>query len=372
MRVADLHCDTIREIWLSELRGQRKSLRNSSKDGNPMHVDLEKMRKGDYLLQNFALFVDMKMPIEMLKEKGVDLAEMMPGEAMSSKNITSLSSAFVDPWLQVTEMIRVFQEEMSANSDIIRQARSWKDIENNRKDGVLSAVLTTEEGGILQGELHRLEVLYEAGVRMMTVTWNYENELGFPNRLPDGCSTDFRNFFRFQPEPGRGLTEFGKEAVRRMEELEIIPDVSHLSDVGFYDVASVVKGPFVASHSNVRAICGCSRNLTDEMIKTIAEHGGVVGLNFCPSFLMEADREEWCFSGCDVMAKHIRHIIKTGGKEVVALGTDFDGIPKRNLGIQDASEMQKLAEYLLANEFSQDEVEHLYYRNVMRLYREML
>ena len=107
MQVADLHCDTIREIWLSELRGQRKRLRDSSKEGDPMHVDLAKMRKGDYLLQNFALFVDMKMPAEMLRGKGVDLAEMMPGEAMKWKNSTPQTIDYVDPWFQLTEMVRV-------------------------------------------------------------------------------------------------------------------------------------------------------------------------------------------------------------------------------------------------------------------------
>ena len=371
MYIADLHCDTIREIWLSEARGQRKSLRDSSKSGKPMHIDLSKLKKSGYLLQNFALFVDLNMPADMLKGKGIDLQEMMPGKAMSANSGSSTAAAPVDPWFQFAEMVRVFREEMAANEDVIRQVRSWKNIEDNRKAGIISAVLTTEEGGILQGDLSRLDTLYEAGVRMMTITWNYENELGFPNRPPRGFETDFRNFFRFKPEPGRGLTELGKEAVERMEELGILPDVSHLSDEGFYDVAATVKGPFVASHSNARAVCGCSRNLTDDMIRTIAEHGGVIGLNFCPSFLMEADKEELCYSSCEAMANHVKHIMQVGGKEVIALGTDFDGIAPRNLEIRDASEMQKLADHLVRAGLSVDEVEGMFYRNVMRLYKDI-
>ena len=235
-----------------------------------------------------------------------------------------------------------------------------------------SFTLTTEEGGIIGGDPAKLDTLYDAGVRMMTVTWNYDNELGHPNRLPAGVREDFRNFYRFVPESGRGLTSVGKEAVARMEELGIIPDVSHLSDDGFYDVADIVKGPFAASHSNARALCGCSRNLTDDMIRTVAEHGGVIGLNFCPSFVMEAEDESRCFTSCEALAAHARHIMNVGGREVIAFGTDFDGIPRRNLEIQNASMMQRPADYMLGHGFTMEEVEGMYYKNVLRLYREVL
>ncbi len=350
MFTVDLHCDTISQIWLSELRGERISLKDSGKAAQPLHIDLNKMRKGEYLLQNFALYADMHLPASK------------PGAG----------SEYVDPWFQVTEMIRVFREEMAANADQIGQVFCWDDIESNRKSGRMSALLTTEEGGIIHGEVSRLDTLYEAGVRMMTVTWNYVNELGFPNRFPDGVDKDFRNFYRFRPESGRGLTPVGKEAVLRMEELGILPDVSHLSDDGFYDVAALVKGPFVASHSNARALCGCSRNLTDEMIRTIGEHGGVIGLNFCPSFVMEADAEDLCYTSCEALLRHARHIMDVGGREVIALGSDFDGIPYKNLEMEDASQIQKLAEAALAHGFTHEEVEGMYCRNVLRVYKEVL
>lgn len=372
MFVADLHCDTMHRLWFSELQGERFSFRDTPEDGLNLQVNITGMQNGGYILQNFALFVDMRMPVSALEGKGMSLTHQMPGAALFSSDGMLPGTLFVDPWYQVVEMLRIFQEEMAANSESIQQARTWYEIEENRKAGRISAILTTEEGGILQGEISRLDQLYDAGVRMMTITWNYENCLGFPNRIPSETRDNFMEYFRFRPEPGSGLSAFGKEAVQRMEELGILPDVSHLSDDGFFDVADILNGPFVASHSNARALCGCSRNLTDPMIRMIAEHGGVIGLNFCPSFLMEAEQEEKCFSSCEAIARHARHIMNTGGKEVLALGTDFDGILKRNLEIEDSSQIHKLADYMLCHGFSTGEVEGIFYRNVLRLYRDVL
>lgn len=358
MYAADLHCDTILALWLSELKGEKLSLRGSRQTTSPLHLDLQKMREGEYLLQNFALFTNLHLSLAAIHGGTADLSRETP--------------EYLDPWYQTTEMIRVFREEMAANADLIGQAFTWQDIEENRKCGRMSAILTTEEGEIIRGDLSRLDALYDFGVRMMTITWNYDNSLGHPNRPPQGVAEDFRNFYRFQPESGRGLTPFGKEAVARMEELGILPDVSHLSDDGFFDVADIVRGPFVASHSNARALCGCARNLTDEMIRTIGEHGGVIGLNYCPSFVMEADDEGKCFTSCEALLHHARHIMNVGGREVIALGSDFDGIPRKNLEMENASQVQKLADCALHNGFTSEETEGMFYKNVLRLYREIM
>ena len=371
MYTADLHCDTISKIWHAKLRGENASLKNSDELAQPLHIDLGKLKAGQYVLQNFALFANMHMPASLLQGCRSDFSSQMPGAAMAAISENG-GEEYVDPWYQAKEMIRVFREEIDANKDLIRQVRNWNDIEKNQQDGIISAVLTTEEGGIIQGDISRLDTLYDAGVRMMTVTWNFDNELGHPNHQPSGVKEDFRNFYRFTPEKNMGLTDTGKEAVKRMEELGIIPDVSHLSDEGFFDVADVLNGPFAASHSNARAICGCSRNLTDEMIRVIADHGGVIGLNFCPSFVVETDDENLCYTSCEGLMRHARHIMNIGGRDVIALGTDFDGIPHNNLEIDNAGQIQKLAEYALKNGFSRAEAEGMFYKNVLRLYREVL
>ena len=116
-----------------------------------------------------------------------------------------------------------------------------------------------------------LRDFYRLGVRMLTLTWNYKNGLGHPNK---------RKEFPLEPDTVNGLTPLGIEFLQEMERLGIIVDVSHLSDAGFYDVVKYAKKPFVASHSNARSVCGNVRNLTDDMLKKIADCGGVTGINF--------------------------------------------------------------------------------------------
>ncbi len=337
-KIIDLHCDTVLFCF-----SEQKSIRTF--DG---HINADKLKSGGSLAQCFALFIP------------------------THDSAVQYLHREYDPWELYEKLLGCYRRNLADCSDILRPAQSAEQVRSNYGEGYISSILTVEDCVGIDGKLERFDQVYADGVRMMTITWNYPNGLGYPNRIPEGTEADFRNYYRFRPETGNGLTEAGKEAVSRMEELGILPDVSHLSDAGFFDVADIVKGPFVASHSNARAICGCSRNLTDPMIRVIAEHGGVIGLNFCPSFLMEADREEDCFGSCEALARHARHILDVGGREVLALGTDFDGIPKRNLEIEDASGMQKLSEYMLRHGFGSGEVEDIFSGNVMRLYRETL
>ena len=129
---------------------------------------------------------------------------------------------------------------------------------------------------------------------MMTLTWNYENDLAYPNKVDMNTGISM-------PETEHGLKKKGIEFVELMEEIGMAVDVSHLGDAGFWDVAEIMKKPFAASHSNARAIAGHTRNLTDEMIRTMAERGGVMGINYCPVFLDDRGRRRhraasalWC------------------------------------------------------------------------------
>ena len=362
MKIADMHCDTIEQIWYSRLRGEPLSLRDTAGRSHEMHIDLAKLTKGEYTLQNFAMFVNLSCPKDFDGRR----------ESITEKWSLQEKDRFLDPWYQLQEMIKVYHEEIALNQDRIAEVRTWADYERNQAEGKLSAVLTVEEGAVLQGDLSRLPLLYDEGVRMMTLTWNYHNELGHPNEPLPGYKEDFSKYFAFVPRTDNGLTAKGVEALECMESLGIIPDVSHLSDAGFYDVARTVKGPFVASHSNARALAGCNRNLTDDMIRVIAEHGGVIGLNFCPAFLDPQDDEEKCHCTCALLARHARHIMNVGGREVIGLGTDFDGIGHENLELHDASYMQMLPEYLLSHGFTMEETEGILSRNVLRLYKETL
>lgn len=321
MNVVDMHCDTISGLWRQRREGKHPSLRS-----NQMHMDLERMQKGDYLLQNFAMFV---------------MLEREP-----------------DPLVNVLELIDEYYRQIEENRDLIAPVHTYADIQRNVEAGRMSAMLTIEEGGVLKGSVEVLRNLYRLGVRMLTLTWNFENELGWPNtvaRLPG-----------YDPAKRYGLKPAGIEVVREMNRLGMIIDVSHLGDDGFWDVVTNSDRPFVASHSNARAVCGHSRNLTDEMIRALADKGGVMGINFCGDFLNPDGS-----SRTADMVRHIKHIRNVGGIGCIGLGTDFDGIDGE-LEIRDAAHMPLLIGELERAGFTGAEIDAVTHGNVLRLYQEIL
>lgn len=215
-------------------------------------------------------------------------------------------------------------------------------------------MLTIEDGGVLGTDLNKLEQAYKDGVRLITLTWNGENGIGFPNSE----KSEIMN---------RGLKPFGYSCIERMNELGIAIDVSHLSDGGFWSVASKSKKPIIASHSNARSVTSHRRNLTDDMMKAIAKSGGIIGLNFCGSFLTDDGN----ISAVSDMAKHIFHIYNTAGEDVLALGSDFDGISGK-LEIKTPSDTEKLFDYLLKEGMPQTATEKLAYKNALRYFKDTL
>ncbi len=321
MKVVDMHCDTIGELWKAEKAGKPISLRSNS-----LHIDLEKMQKGDYLLQNFAMFVFLG------REK--------------------------DPMVNVLEMIDVYNRAMAENADIIGPVLNYEDIEKNRAAGKLSGMLTIEEGAVLKGNPYVVRSLYQLGVRMLTLTWNFENEIGYPNTIVKAKDYDPSRHYGLKPE--------GIEIVREMNRVGMIVDVSHLGDDGFWDVVKYCDGPFVASHSNARAVCNHTRNMTDDMIRALADKGGVMGLNFCGDFLNPNGK-----SRVEDMVRHAKHIINVGGSDILGLGTDYDGIDG-DLELDHCDKMPLLAQEMERQGFSTQQIEKIFHGNVLRLYREVL
>ena len=165
----------------------------------------------------------------------------------------------------------------------------------------------------------------------------------------------------------KGLKPFGKEIVEAMGAKGMIVDVSHLSDGGFYDVAGLLKGPFVASHSNSRSLCPHPRNLTDDMLRILGEHGGLAGLNFCPRFL----RPDQNASEIDDMVRHIRHMVNEAGLEAVGLGSDLDGI-SGDLEISNIRQIPLLERALKKSGFPESAIEKIFWKNALRLLRDTL
>lgn len=320
MKLIDMHCDTVGKILDLDKQGDFQE--------NLCSVSIQEMKKADSLAQFFACFTYLGDYID--------------------------NGGYDGCYKHALEMISFFEKQIMKYSGDIAIARSYEEIYKNQSEGKLSAVLTIEEGGILNGNMERLDSLYEKGVRLMTLMWNYENCLGYPN------SKDSQMMIK-------GLKPFGIEIVERMGELGIVTDISHASDGSFWDVIRYAKGPVVASHSNCRALCNHPRNLTDEMIRALAEKGGVSGLNLYGVFLGTPNE-----SRLDEMAAHILHMINIGGSEFPAIGTDFDGF--RGMDVMEIpmlSDMEKLWMYLKKKGMSEDQLEKIWHKNVLRVLKEL-
>lgn len=164
-----------------------------------------------------------------------------------------------------------------------------------------------------------------------------------------------------------GLTEFGRQAVEAMQDAGIVVDVSHLSDGGFWDVLEVSRRPVVASHSNARAVCGHSRNLSDDMIRALANRGGASGINLSPEMLCASGDK----SRISDMVRHTLHFINVGGEDFPMIGTDFDGV-HGELEIASCAQMPKFFEALEKTGLTAAQIEKLAYGNALRVIREAM
>lgn len=237
---------------------------------------------------------------------------------------------------------KLFDREVEINSDLICRCENTDDIKNAIDTHKCAAILTVEGGAALAGDIKNLDYLHDCGVKMMTLTWNDSCELG-------GGS--------LAKAPNDGITDFGKSVVRRMTELSMAIDISHASDTLFFDVASAVDAPLVASHSNSRAVYLHRRNLTDEQFNVIKARGGLVGLNFARQFLSDGDSA----NGYDIL-RHAEHFLALGGEKVVCLGTDFDGADVID-DVPCIERMDVLYELFLRHNYSEGLVEDIFFYN---------
>lgn len=311
MRVFDGHCDTILRTY-QDGRGFRK---------NEGHLDLERMAAHGCWAQFFALFWDW--------------GETPPEPEKSL-------------WDVFQKEYQIFARELEQNSDVLTLCRTAGEAENAWMAGKQAAFLSVEGAELLDCDLQKLELAYELGVRAVNLTWNYENALSGSN----------------DQSQEKGLTARGKAFVEKMQELGMLVDVSHLSDPGFWDVIGLAKKPIFASHSNSRAVCFHSRNLTDEQFTAIIENHGVAGLNMCDLFL-GPDPD------LDTVVAHIEHWLGLGGEKNISLGGDWDGITHPPRGVSGIQDLDKLVERLLARNYSEDLIEDLLCNNLMRVVSEV-
>ena len=305
--VFDLHCDSALAL-LGKTMNEAGSLRN-----NENHIDLERASKLGGYAQCFACFTTPSM-----EEWGK-----------------------VSPIVVFERELATIQREVDKNQDLIAIAYSPEEIEENRSAGKMSAILTLEGTAGISYEPALLEDLQAIGFRIASLGWNEKNPLTGSHKT------------------GGGLTDRGREFVKEAQRLGILIDVSHISDEGFWDIMKVTQAPIVATHSNSRAICDNSRNLTDDMFRAIVETGGVAGYNACAEFTGENPT-------VDTICDHIFHFMELdpSGKHI-ALGGDLDGVTNLPAGFEGVQSWPVLAERLMARGLSEETVMDIYWNNVL-------
>jgi len=299
--VFDGHCDTA--LWLY-------------KDGldlakNRLHIDLERAAAYTPYAQVFAMFA-----------AGEDLAEKYRG------------------------MLDNMKAQLRLHADRIALCTDAAEAQKAFDAGKAAAFLSVEGAELLDCSEAQLEAAYLEGIRIVTITWNFANALAGSNR--EGAD--------------RGLTQRGKDFIRRCQQLGARVDVSHLSDPAFWDVMEITQAPVLATHSNSRAVWAHPRNLTDDQFKAIAETGGTVGINLFADFLGEN-------ADLDTVIRHIEHFLELGGEHTVALGGDLDGCDRLPAGFTGVESLRLLYEALLARNYSQDLVDGIFFNNLLNVFR---
>lgn len=298
MRYFDLHCDTITECFLHEY----------SLAENSLHVDLKRGDAFDTYVQCYAVW----MPDELHGEEAFQR------------------------FCQVADK---FSGEIRKNHDQIAQACVAGDWNRAEASGKQCAVLSVENASALGGRLENVSQLAKRGVKLCTLTWNGENELGRGAGAP-GTS---------------GLSEFGRLAVAELENQGIIIDLSHASPELFYDTVHLAKKPVVATHSNSYDVCPHPRNLTDDQFKIIRDMGGLVGLNFYKGFLHQ-DPEK---ASLEDILRHARHFLELGGENTLAIGADWDGASLVTEGLQTIPVLYQM----FTEEFGRALTDRIFYSN---------
>jgi len=308
--IIDLHCDTLTDTAYTST-GAPDPLNDPKRV-----ISFDALPKDVHWAQMFAVFV----PDEL---RGVPAVEFFQRHADS------------------------FHRQMEKFSGLTVSCVTGTEVEEAWQAGKTASILTVEGGAALGGALENVKLLADRGVRCMTLVWNGENEIA------SGNMTD------------HGFTNFGRLVVPEMERCGILVDVSHLNDRGFFELLDLAEKPFVATHSNARAVCGHKRNLTDEMIGQMVQRDCLIGLNYYINFLDDACKAETP----DFMYRHIAHFYELGAEKNLALGSDFDGsdLPA---WLNTPEKVAELYGYLLSRNFTALQLDGLFYRNALEFLKQ--
>ena len=296
----DCHCDTAVRVWLTG-----RSLRENS-----LHLDLRRLKKFSPAAQVFAVCTE----------------------------------TLEDPQVKAAAVIRYFKEQIEMNSDIVKLCLNSHDIVSTMAGGKIAALLSVEGAE----QIDDIEMAYALGVRVVHITWNFDNGL---------CGSVMGS--------GAGLSEKGRCFVKKAQELGVLLDTSHISQQGFWEVLEISRKPVIAGHSNTRALCPVPRNLSDEQFIALKNQGGGAGINLYPEFL-GLGRD------IDAVFAHIEHFMALGGEKAVFLGCDLDGIDEMPKGIHGVEDLGKIYEVLLRHNYPESLVRDVFINNIMNIMERVL
>ncbi|MCX7774099.1 MAG: dipeptidase [Clostridia bacterium] len=329
----DAHCDI-----LSAIRTPEELFDNQH------HWDAQRALRNGPFIQVFSSFAgdkfrdNPKAHMEAQLKKGLILEQTYPERIKLIRNREELDS-LIEPHC----------------AEVLRNSENWEEVSSKSGGFSFNTVygfLEAEGAEILGGSISEMERLYQLGLRVLTIVWNYDNEV---------CDSVAGQHIH------DGLSEFGRLVIARAQQLGMLIDVSHSSDKALEDVVELVKKPITASHSNSRVLCPHRRNLTDDQMRLIARSGGVIGINFFPFFLEKAGNAELM----DII-RHIEYVAALVGVQSVGIGSDFDGfnnLPRDMTGVEDLS---RIVEALLKLNYSEGDVQSIMGLNFIRLMKAVL
>ena len=308
----DAHSDTFFKIIYENAGSFEKQ--------NPeLQITLPGLKKAGTLLQTFAIFAEDKNNIDYMKSAFL--------------NISSFTL-----------------ESINKNSKHIKFVESVNEVFLNRADNIISAIMSVEGAGFIEHPSH-VALLKKIGVKMLSLTWNYENNLAFGQKVNQTS----------------GLKKLGHDVVLECRKNNIVVDVSHINYKGFFDIAELMENtPFIASHSNAYRICATPRNLKDEQLKAIKESKGVIGINLYPEIVSNKKNVN-----IDDVIEHIDYIADRIGIDYIGLGTDFDGIEKTPEGLENVTKIQSLFERLAERGYKNDDIVKIASSNFLRVFNQV-
>lgn len=294
MNIIDTHCDALLKLQ-SAKRGQFGFLRPLDfRSSEELETNLSRLKKGKVKLQFFAIFIHPHVPSD-------------------------------ESWQHALEQIDVFHTEVIGKCDEMVHVKEWKEIESI-PEGKIGAVLTLEGADAFGNDLAKLRLLYRMGILSIGMTWNNAN------LCADGAG-----------EPrGGGLTLLGKEVVRLNNANHVLTDTAHSTVKGFWDMVELADYPF-NSHANARTVCEHPRNLYDDQVEALVQKNGMIQVVFFPEFIKNQDGPVTITD----LIRHIEHLCALGASEHIGFGSDFDGIDKHIIGLENAADYQNLINELL-------------------------